>query len=90
MLFRTFTGLTAMAIMDRWVEDEFVRGVRDMSPDKPVPLWLAFAAQIYLDVQHTLGAELGIPYQEMQKGGKYVKSTLEQTVAFIRNFRLIP
>ncbi|KAH0162105.1 hypothetical protein KCU67_g6084, partial [Aureobasidium melanogenum] len=82
MLFRAFTGLTAMATMDRWVEDEFVRGVRDMSPDKPVPLWLAFAAQVYLDVQHTLGAELGRAYQEMQKGGKYMKSTLDQTVAF--------
>ncbi|KAI4737700.1 hypothetical protein E4T50_11819 [Aureobasidium sp. EXF-12298] len=82
MLFRAFTGLTAMATMDRWVEDEFVRGVRDMSPDKPIPLWLAFAAQVYLDVQHTLGAELGRAYQEMQKGGEYLKSTLDQTVAF--------
>lgn len=65
MLFRAFTGLTAMATMDRWVEDEFVRGVRDMSPDKFIPLWLAFAAQVCLDVQHTLGAELGRAYQEM-------------------------
>ncbi|KAH0360594.1 hypothetical protein KCU65_g9307, partial [Aureobasidium melanogenum] len=81
MLFRAFTGLTTLATMDRWVEDEFVRGVRDMSPDKPIPLWLAFAAQIYLDVQHTLGPEVGRPYQEMQKGGKYMKSTLDQTVA---------
>ncbi|KAH0025827.1 hypothetical protein KCU78_g4593, partial [Aureobasidium melanogenum] len=82
MLFRAFTGLTAMATMDRWVEDEFVRGVREMSPGKPISLWLAFTAQIYLDVQHTLGPELERPYQEMQKGGKYMKSTLDQTVAF--------
>lgn len=82
MPFRAFTGLTAMATKDRWVEDEFVRGVRDISPDKPIPLWLAFAAQVYLDVQHTLGPELGRPYEEMQKGGKYMKSALDQTVAF--------
>lgn len=34
------------------------------------------------NVQHTLGPELGRPYEEMQKGGKYMKSALDQTVAF--------
>lgn len=82
VLYRAFTGLTALAALDRSIEDEFVRGVRDMAPGKPVPLWLAFAAQMYLDIQHALGPDLERPYQEMHKAGRFIKANLDQTIAF--------
>ncbi|KAM0421287.1 hypothetical protein ACHAPT_011009 [Fusarium lateritium] len=38
------------------VEDEFLRGVRLLTKESPMPLSLVFTAQAFLDIQHELGA----------------------------------
>ncbi|KAI5272875.1 hypothetical protein E4T47_03923 [Aureobasidium subglaciale] len=82
LLTRAFTGLTGLALLNGLPDDELVRGIRGMGPGKPIHLWLVFAARISLDVQHWLGPDVERPFQEMQKGGRYIKASLDQTVTF--------
>ncbi|KAI4087378.1 MAG: hypothetical protein LQ339_008912 [Xanthoria mediterranea] len=39
----------------RMPEDELIRGVREMGPGNPIPVWLVFAFHCFLNAQHTLG-----------------------------------
>ncbi|KAI5209205.1 hypothetical protein E4T38_02476 [Aureobasidium subglaciale] len=82
LLTRAITGLTGLVLLDGLSDDELVRGIREMGPGKPIHLWLVFAAPIFLDVQHWLGPDVERPFQEMQKGGRYIKASLDQTVTF--------
>lgn len=36
------------------VEDEFLRGMKEMDRTRQVPMYLAFAAQMFLDIHHIL------------------------------------
>lgn len=60
------------------VEDEFTRGLRDMVKSKQVPVWLAFAAQILLDIHHTLDVNVAQPFHELRLTGLRTKKTLEE------------
>ncbi|THY21829.1 hypothetical protein D6D01_06366 [Aureobasidium pullulans] len=82
VLGRAFTGLTALTPLKGLPADELLRGVQEMAPDKPIHLWLVFAARIFLDVHRTLGPDLRRPYEELQKGARYIRASLEQTIAF--------
>jgi len=57
VLFEAFSGFSAIAKIGCFAEDELIRGVREMTPGKKVPLWLAFAVQNFLDVQHVMGSQ---------------------------------
>ncbi|KAL2263731.1 hypothetical protein VTK26DRAFT_5375 [Humicola hyalothermophila] len=39
------------------VEDEFLRGLREMDTTRQVPFYLVFTAQVFLDIHHTLRAK---------------------------------
>ncbi|THV88625.1 hypothetical protein D6D27_07148 [Aureobasidium pullulans] len=82
VLGRAFTGLTALTPLKGLPADELLRGVQETAPDKPIHLWLVFAARIFLDVHRTLGPDLRRPYEELQKGARYIKASLEQTITF--------
>lgn len=57
VLLEAFTGFSAIAKVGCFAEDELIRGVREMAPGKKVPLWLAFAVQNFLDIQHVMGSQ---------------------------------
>jgi hypothetical protein len=57
VLFEAFSGFSAIAKTGCFAEDELIRGVREMAPSKRVPLWLTFAVQNFLDVQHVMGSQ---------------------------------
>lgn len=58
VLFEAFSGFSAIAKTGCFAEDELIRGVREMAPGKKVPLWLTFAVQNFLDVQHVMGSQV--------------------------------
>jgi hypothetical protein len=57
VLFEAFSGFSAIAKTGCFAEDELIRGVREMAPGKKIPLWLTFAVQNFLDVQHVMGSQ---------------------------------
>ncbi|KAJ9138152.1 Ank-repeat protein mbp1 [Pleurostoma richardsiae] len=56
LLMEFFTELMTVirAVRDYPVEDEFIRGMREMDQTHDIPFYLVFAAQIFLDVHHIL------------------------------------
>ncbi|CAD0096497.1 unnamed protein product [Aureobasidium mustum] len=57
VLLEAFSGFSAIAKIGCFAEDELIRGVREMAPGKKVPLWLTFAVQNFLDIQHVMGSQ---------------------------------
>lgn len=62
--------------------DEFTRGLREMCINKSVPLWLAFAAQIFLDVNNILRSQPGKAFQDLRPSGLRTKKILVQHSKF--------
>ncbi|OCK73014.1 hypothetical protein K432DRAFT_430786 [Lepidopterella palustris CBS 459.81] len=63
-------------------EDEFTRGLRMFFKDKTISLWLAFAAQIFLDINHSLREDVGGALVELQLTGKNIEATLNENFAY--------
>lgn len=62
------------------VEDELIRGLRDAKTYK-VPLWLTFAAQVFLEVHHILRTETSRGFQELRSVARTLHSNLTQYLA---------
>ncbi|KPM42245.1 hypothetical protein AK830_g4351 [Neonectria ditissima] len=60
------------------VEDELIRGMGALmeKPDEGSPLWLAWAAQIYLDVLQSLGSNCGRGFEEMKQESFKIKKAM--------------
>lgn len=82
VLSKAFTGLVIVSCTKFLTGDELTRGVHELGRNKPASFWLTFAAQIFLDVQHVLGPDLERPFDEMQKGARYMNSSIEKALAF--------
>lgn len=91
VLMETFPDLMLMAmITSRWTlaEDELIRGVRQMAPGKAIPLWLVFAAQCFLDVQHVLGRDVGRGHTDLQRIANPIRASIKQNMEFHRSLRV--
>lgn len=64
------------------VEDEITTGLRKMMKTKNVPLWLAFAAQVYLDIHHILRVDVQKGFQEVKITALRVQKTLKEYFEF--------
>jgi hypothetical protein len=89
-LYNAFTSFTAFAKLhvDRVQpisDDELLRGVREMSPNKDLPLWFVFAVQSFLDVQHHLGPEKLRAFSELQQGARWLTASIGQSISFHKN-----
>lgn len=58
-----------------------------MTPGKKVPLWLVFAAQNFLDVQHVMGDDASRALTELQTGAALIEASLTQNFKFHENLR---
>ncbi|KAH7109943.1 hypothetical protein EDB81DRAFT_832677 [Dactylonectria macrodidyma] len=60
------------------VEDELIRGIGALmnNPGDGAPLWLAWAAQIYLDVLQFLGSNCGRGFDEMNQESLKIKKAM--------------
>jgi hypothetical protein len=64
------------------IQDEFTNGLRTMFVQKTVPLWVTtFAAQIFLDIHHTLRVDAIRGLSDLQASGIHASSTLTEYFA---------
>ena len=61
-------------------EDEFARGIREMVKTREVPIWLGFAAQVWLDVYYLLGSKKDQAFQELRLCGLRSKKAMDEAV----------
>ena len=91
VLMEAFPDFMLMAmITSGWVlsEDELTRGVRQMAPGKAMPLWLVFAAQCFLDIQHVLGQDVARGHTELQQTGNAIRASIQQNLKFHESLRV--
>ena len=68
-------------------EDEITRGLRNMVLSKQISVWLAFAAQIFLDVHHLLRGDVDRGFDDLYDIGTGAKNTLQDYLSFSRSIK---
>ncbi|KAK7222418.1 hypothetical protein V2G26_010421 [Clonostachys chloroleuca] len=64
---------------DRYpIEDESVRGIRELREKHQSPFYLAFAAQIILDIHHTLGSRVSRPLAQLTKELNFMDNLIDK------------
>ena len=70
-------------------EDELMRGIRQMSPGKDIPLWLVFAAQCFLDAQHELKGDVSSGHEKLRNTANSIKASIETNMKFHQKLRVV-
>ncbi|KAL0469767.1 hypothetical protein QR685DRAFT_300521 [Neurospora intermedia] len=70
------------------VEDEFMRGVREMDKTRKIPFSLVFAAQTFLDIHHLLRADVSQGSKFMQNEIKHLSQTLKDHLDYHKKSQL--
>lgn len=65
-------------IKDPPVIDELTTGLSAMFVDKKVPLWVAYASQIFVDIHNSLREDVGRCRLELQTCGAQIDATLNE------------
>ncbi|KAI1502471.1 hypothetical protein F5X99DRAFT_378815 [Biscogniauxia marginata] len=64
--------------VDGWpVEDEFLRGMKELDETKEVPFYLVFAAQVFLDITYELGGAIQRPFTNLIDHISFIHEDLE-------------
>ncbi|OCL05854.1 hypothetical protein AOQ84DRAFT_399341 [Glonium stellatum] len=69
-------------------EDELTRGLRKFFKDKTISLWLVFAAQTFLDINHSLREGTERAFAELQRTGKNIEASLNENFRFHENLKV--
>ncbi|KAI4248217.1 MAG: hypothetical protein L6R42_009371, partial [Xanthoria sp. 1 TBL-2021] len=72
----------------RMPEDELIRGVREMRPGKPIPVWLVFAFHCFLNSQHTLGEAVDQPFFHLKGLCDTVRGSITDLKEFHRSLSM--
>lgn len=67
-------------------EDELLRGARNMKAGAPIPLWLVFACQTFLDAQHVLGKAVDIPFSQLKRLSGSIRDSIASVKDLHRSF----
>lgn len=59
------------------VKDELTQGLCQMMNTSEIPMWLSFAAQVYLDIHHTMRNDIGTALADLQALGTMFKGTVD-------------
>ena len=70
-------------------EDELMRGIRQMSPGKDIPLWLVFAAQCFLDAQHQLKKDVSRGHDDLRNNTNNIRASVESNLKFHEKLRIV-
>ncbi|KAH9812435.1 hypothetical protein DFH28DRAFT_930873 [Melampsora americana] len=81
-LFSEFCILERTKVSDQY-HDEFTKGIRKLYDTKnnSIPIWLVFAAQVFLDTNSVLGPDVTRPFDELQRAAKQVDTNLDRFFA---------
>ena len=69
-------------------EDELVRGIAKMRHGQEPTLWLAFAAQVFLDIHHIMSDDVLRSFSAMHHGLTAVKQTITMSRDSLRQCRV--
>ncbi|KAL8668933.1 MAG: hypothetical protein Q9168_006459 [Polycauliona sp. 1 TL-2023] len=83
VLLSTITSRTPLA------EDELMRGIRQMSPGKDIPLWLVFAAQCFLDAQHEMRDNISEGHDQLRKNANSMRTSINQNLEFHKALKIV-
>lgn len=75
--------------LPQWpVEDELLRGMREMDETHKIPFYLVFAMQVYLDIHHLLRNQVGRGLQEMAHQTNMMRNNLQSHQTFHKNLKI--
>ncbi|KAF5536712.1 hypothetical protein FPHYL_12922 [Fusarium phyllophilum] len=67
------------------VEDEFIRGIRELDKTDKTPFYLVFATQILLDVHHTLRGDTASVFETLSSHTSAMRNDLNQHIKHHQN-----
>ncbi|TPX17773.1 uncharacterized protein E0L32_002874 [Thyridium curvatum] len=90
LLMEFFTELVTVirAVPDFPIEDEFLRGMREMDKTRSVPFYLVFAAQTYLDIHHILRDDINQSFQAVIQETSTMDNNLGLHLQFHQNLKV--
>lgn len=69
-------------------EDQLTIGIRDLVKSRQVPIWLAFAAQVFLDIHHIFRQDIRKGFDDLTKSGKYIESSINRVMECHKDLRI--
>lgn len=91
ILFEAFPDLVLLSMITSrspLAEDELIRGIRDMLPGRPIPLWLVFAGRCFLDIQHVMKRAVGLGYDQLGRTAEAMKLSIKENLTFHKSLRI--
>jgi hypothetical protein len=70
------------------VEDEFLRGMKELDKTRTVPLSLVFAAQIFLDIHHIMRSAIQLSFSVMIKQVNMMESSIDAHLEFHEKLKI--
>lgn len=81
--------MTIVRTLPQWpVEDELLRGMREMDATHKLPFYLVFATQIYLDIHHLLRDQVARGLEEMAHQTNMMRNNLQSHLDFHKNLKI--
>ncbi|KAF5647060.1 uncharacterized protein FTJAE_1891 [Fusarium tjaetaba] len=77
----------ARAVQNYPVEDEFIRGIRELDKTDKTPFYLVFATQILLDVHHILRAHTASVFETLSSHTSAMRNDLNQHMKHHQNLK---
>ncbi|KAI1754847.1 hypothetical protein F4782DRAFT_463396 [Xylaria castorea] len=88
MSFFTEQMTTIIGVKGWPVQDEFLRGVEELSKTKEVPFYAVFAAQIFLDITYELGEDIQRPFTTMVSHTTLMDNDIKLHFEFHANLKI--
>lgn len=91
ILLEAFPDLVLLSIITSRLplaEDEFIRGIRDMRPGRPISLWMVFAGRCFLDIQHVMNRGVDQGYDHLGRTAEAIKLSVKANLAFHKTLRI--
>ncbi|KAI1466234.1 uncharacterized protein F4812DRAFT_466031 [Daldinia caldariorum] len=85
-----FTELMAVerAVRDYPVEDEFLRGIKELASTKEVPFYLVFAAQIFPDIHYILRENVDRGFDTLEMNLRFLDREIEEHFKFHKDLKI--
>jgi hypothetical protein len=84
-----FLLISRCRITPLFAADEFTRGLLSMIETNQIPIWLTFAATVFLQIHHTLGDEVLRGFETLSHTATTAKETLSGHADLVKNFKLV-
>ncbi|KAK6950618.1 hypothetical protein Daesc_007142 [Daldinia eschscholtzii] len=90
LLMKFFAELMAVerGVGDYPVEDEFLRGIKELASTKEVPFYLVFAAQVFLDIHYILRENVNRGFDTLQANLHFLDTEIQEHFKFHKDLKI--